>query len=114
MLLIVIAVSWIAGLHLATLPGAYWLNAVLFLTASAFMTFLLRSRNLTLLPALALAVLSLGMLRAVWPADSGASPHIQFFNGKGQHTGRRRYLLGPAAHRDGLAVSAIRPACVDS
>ncbi len=82
MLLIVIAVSWIAGLHLATLPGAYWLNAVLFLAASAFLAFLLRSRGLTLLPALALAVLSLGMLRAVWPTDTGASPHIQFFNGR--------------------------------
>ncbi len=81
MLLIVAAASWIAGLYLAAHLGAAWHSASLFLAASALLAILLRARGRTLLPALALAVLSLGMLRAAWPADAGLPTSIQAYNG---------------------------------
>ena len=81
MLLIVAAASWIAGLYLAAQLDAVWHSAALFLAASALLAILLRARGHTLLPALALAVLSLGMLRAAWPADAGLPAAIQAYNG---------------------------------
>ncbi len=81
MLLIVAAASWIAGLYLAARLDASWHSAALFLAASALLAVLLRGRGRTLLPALALAILSLGMLRAAWPADAGLPAAIQAYNG---------------------------------
>ena len=80
MLLAIVAVSWIAGLYLAALLNANWHSAALFLAASAFLAILLRGRGLTVLPALALALLSLGLLRVAWPADAGGPLPVQTYN----------------------------------
>ena len=84
MTLILMAGSWIAGVFLATLVVFSWLSVLLFLLASALFALLLRGRGLTVLPALALAVLCLGVLRASWPAESGLSLPMQGYNGMGR------------------------------
>lgn len=83
MLLAVVAVSWMAGLFLASHFGATPLSAALFLASAGLLATLLRGRGLALLPAVALAALSLGMLRAAWPADPGGPLPIQVYNGTG-------------------------------
>ena len=83
MLLAVVAVSWMAGLLLASHQDATWPTALLFLASAAFLALLLRGRGLALLPAIALAALSLGMLRVALPAGSEGPLPIQVYNGAG-------------------------------
>ncbi|MBI4282763.1 MAG: DNA internalization-related competence protein ComEC/Rec2 [Chloroflexi bacterium] len=84
MTLTVLAGSWIAGTYLATLATFSWLSALLFLLASALLALLLRGRGFTMLPALALAVLCLGALRAGWPSENRLPLPIQGYNGMGR------------------------------
>ncbi|MFH1560265.1 MAG: DNA internalization-related competence protein ComEC/Rec2 [Chloroflexota bacterium] len=84
MTLILLAGSWIAGIYLASLVAFSWPSVFLFLLASALLALLLRGRGLTLLPALALAVLCLGALRASWPAENRSPLPMQGYNGMGR------------------------------
>ena len=81
MVLILMAGAWITGVYLATLVSFSWLSVVLFLIASALLALLLRGRRLTMLPALALALLSLGALRASVPSETRMPVPIQGYNG---------------------------------
>ncbi|MBF8267135.1 MAG: Lactamase protein [Dehalococcoidia bacterium] len=81
MTLILMAGSWVTGVYLATLVSFPWPSVLLFLVASALLALLLRGRGLTLLPALALALLSLGALRGSWPPETGYPLPIQAYNG---------------------------------
>ena len=83
MLLAVCAVSWMAGLLLASHMEATWPSAVFFLAAAALLAVLLRSRGLAILPAIALAALSLGILRVALPSSEPGSLSIQTYNGAG-------------------------------
>ncbi|MDA0987604.1 MAG: ComEC/Rec2 family competence protein [Chloroflexi bacterium] len=81
MLLIVMAGAWIAGIYLATLVAFSWPSGLFFLAASALLALLLRGRGLSLLPALAFALLSLGALRAAVPSELGTPVPIDGYNG---------------------------------
>ena len=81
MVLILMAGAWTAGIYLATLVAFPWLSVILFLIASALLALLLRVRGLTLLTALALALLSVGALRASVPSETRMPVPIQGYNG---------------------------------
>jgi competence protein ComEC len=84
MLLILMAGSWITGVYLATLMAFSWPSVLFFLIASALLALLLRGRGLTLLPALALALLSLGALRVGGTWETRMPVPIQGYNGMEQ------------------------------
>ena len=81
MVLILMAGAWIAGIYLASLVTFSWPSVLFFLIASALLALLLRARGLTLLPALALALLSLGALRASVSSETRMPVPIQGYNG---------------------------------
>lgn len=83
MILILMAASWTVGIYLATRVDFTWPSVLLFLLASALLATLLRGRGLTVLPALALALLTLGGLRAGWPGETAAPLPVQAYNGVG-------------------------------
>ena len=83
MLLAIVAVSWMAGLLLASHFEATRLSAALFLASAGLLALLLRGRGHALLPAIAIAALSLGMLRAAWPVSTDGTLPIQVYNGAG-------------------------------
>ena len=80
MVLVITSLAWIAGVYLATLVAFPWPGVLLFVAASALLASLLRRRGLSVLPALALAVLSLGVLRASWPSEAGIVAGIETYN----------------------------------
>ena len=83
MALITLAVACIAGVYLASLTAFPRPGLLLLLAASALLALLLRGRGLSLLPAFALALLSLGALRAGVASEAGMPPPIDWYNGSG-------------------------------
>ncbi len=81
MALITLTVAWIAGVYLASLTALPRPGLFLLLAASALLALLLRGRGLSLLPAFALALLSLGALRAGIASEAGIPPPIDWYNG---------------------------------
>ncbi|MBI2856369.1 MAG: DNA internalization-related competence protein ComEC/Rec2 [Chloroflexi bacterium] len=83
MTLIFMAGSWIAGIYLAGRMDLPWQATVLLLTASGSLAILLSTRGLTVLPAVALALLSLGALRSDWPWEAKEPLPVQAYNDAG-------------------------------
>ena len=83
MTLVFISVSWIAGIYLATQTDLPWQSAALSLPASVLLALLLRGRAVTVVPAVALALLSLGAFRVGWPPETTDPLPIRAYNGAG-------------------------------
>ena len=82
MRLVLLAAGWTAGIYLATLVHIPAIGMFAVLVEALVLALLLRLRARPVLPAVVIALIALGALRASAGMDDGIAPPIQTYNGQ--------------------------------